>query len=174
MIQKKICMLGSFAVGKTSLVSRFVHSMFSDKYLTTVGVKIDKKPMSVDGKDMTLMLWDLYGQDDFQTIQESQLRGMSGYLLVVDGTRRATLDIARQLQEKATSAAGAVPFILLLNKADLSAEWEVDEQAFVKLVNLGWRVVKTSAKTGEGVESAFEMLAREMLAEDAARRQGQL
>ena len=163
MIQKKICMLGGFAVGKTSLVARYVSSIFSDKYLSTVGVKIDKKQLNVDGKDVTMMLWDIYGQDDFQTVQPSQLRGMSGYLLVIDGTRRATLETARQLQEKATEAVGPVPFILLLNKLDLAAQWEIDEPAFFKLVEDGWRVVRTSAKTGEGVEQAFELLARAML-----------
>src|SRR6187200_563405 len=91
MIHKKVCMLGGFAVGKTSLVSRYVSSIFSDTYLSTVGVKIDKKQLAVDGRDVTLMLWDLYGQDDFQTVQASQLRGMSGFLLVVDGTRYGTL-----------------------------------------------------------------------------------
>jgi len=65
-IQKKICMLGSFSVGKTSLVSRFVSTVFSDKYLTTVGVKIDKKALTVGGEDVTLMLWDIYGEDDFR------------------------------------------------------------------------------------------------------------
>lgn len=163
MIQKKICMLGGFAVGKTSLVARFVSSIFSDKYLSTVGVKIDKKQLTVEGRDVTLMVWDIYGQDDFQTVHASQLRGMSGYLLVVDGTRRATLEVARQLQEKATQAVGPVPFVMLLNKVDLSAEWEIDEQAFFKLAEQGWRIVRTSAKTGEGVEQAFEMLTRAML-----------
>jgi small GTP-binding protein len=164
MIQKKICMLGGFAVGKTSLVARFVTSLFSEKYLSTVGVKIDKKQVTVDGQDVTLMLWDIYGQDDFQTVQTSQLRGMSGYLLVVDGTRRATLETARLMQQKATEAVGAVPFILLLNKSDLGAQWEIDEQAFFKLAEQGWRVIRTSAKTGEGVEDAFESLTRAMLA----------
>ena len=164
MIQKKICMLGGFAVGKTSLVARYVTSLFSEKYLSTVGVKIDKKQIAVDGKDVTLMLWDIYGQDDFQTVQASQLRGMSGYLLVVDGTRRATLETARLMHQKAIEAAGPVPFILLLNKADLVSEWEIDEQAFFKLAEQGWRVIRTSAKTGEGVEQAFETLTRAMLA----------
>ena len=163
MIQKKVCMLGGFAVGKTSLVARFVSSIFSDKYLSTVGVKIDKKLMSVDGREAMLMLWDIYGQDDFQTIQHSQLRGMSGYLLVVDGTRRATLDTARALREKAREVVGDVPFILVLNKSDLSAQWEIDDLAFFKLVEDGWRVIKASAKTGEGVEHAFETLTRAML-----------
>jgi small GTP-binding protein len=88
MTQKKICMLGSFSVGKTSLVARYVSSVFSDKYLTTVGVKIDKKTVAVDGADVTLLLWDIYGEDDFQKLRMSYLRGASGYLLVVDGTWR--------------------------------------------------------------------------------------
>ncbi len=163
MIQKKICMLGAFAVGKTSLVARYVSSLFSEKYLSTVGVKIDKKQLTVDGRDVTLMLWDIYGQDDYQTVQPSHLRGMSGYLLVVDGTRRATLDVARQLQTKATAAAGQVPFILLLNKVDLASDWEIDEPLFFKLVEQGWRVIRTSAKTGEGVDEAFHQLTKAML-----------
>ena len=163
MIQKKICMLGGFAVGKTSLVARFVTSVFSDKYLTTVGVKIDKKQVDVDGKAVTLMLWDIYGQDEFQNVQTTQLRGMSGYLLVVDGTRRATLETARQMQRKATEAVGDVPFILLINKSDLAAQWEIDEQLMFKLVEQGWRVIRTSAKTGEGVEDAFMALAKAMV-----------
>jgi len=164
MIHKKVCMLGGFAVGKTSLVARYVTSLFSEKYLTTVGVKIDKKQVAVDGQDVTLMLWDVYGQDEFQSVQASQLRGMAGYLLVVDGTRRATLETARKLQEMATAAVGPVPFILLLNKADLASEWDIDEQVFFKLAEQGWRVIRTSAKTGEGVEAAFESLTRAMLA----------
>jgi small GTP-binding protein len=164
MIQKKICMLGGFAVGKTSLVARFVSSIFSDKYLSTVGVKIDKKELTVDGKDVTLMLWDIYGQDEFQTVQTSYLRGMSGYLLVVDGTRIATLDTARELQVKAAQVAGTAPFILLLNKLDLAPQWEVDEKTLFKLADQGWRIVRTSAKTGEGVQHAFEALTRAMLA----------
>ena len=162
MLQKKICMLGGFGVGKTSLVSRFVSSIFSDTYLTTVGVKIDKKTVALDAREMTLMLWDIYGQDEFQTVRDSYLRGASGYLLVADGTRHATLETAVALQQQAESVIGQVPFLLLLNKADLDRDWQVDERALVKLVDRGWRVVKTSAKTGAGVEDAFTMLARQM------------
>ena len=165
MIQKKVCMLGGFAVGKTSLVARFVSSIFSEKYLSTLGVKIDKKVVSVDGRDAMLLLWDIYGQDDFQTVQPAQLRGMAGYLLVVDGTRRATLDTARLLHEKAKTVAGDVPFVVVINKSDLASSWEIDDVAFFKLVEQGWRIVKTSAKTGDGIEHAFESLTRAMLNE---------
>ena len=162
MRQNKICMLGGFGVGKTSLVSRFVSSIFSETYLTTLGVKIDKKVVSIDGVETTLMLWDIYGQDEFQTVRDSYLRGASGYLLVADGTRHATLETAMALQRQAESVIGPAPFLLLLNKADLDRDWQVDERALVKLVDRGWRVVKTSAKTGDGVEDAFTRLAREM------------
>ena len=163
MIHKKVCMLGGFAVGKTSLVSRFVSSIFSDKYLSTVGVKVDKKTVSVDGTDVTLMLWDIYGQDDFQKVQHSQLRGMAGYLLVIDGTRRATLETALELQRLATEVAGNVPFVIVINKSDLAAEWEIDDVAAYKMADRGWRVLRGSAKTGEGVEDAFQVLTRAML-----------
>ena len=171
MIQKKICMLGGFAVGKTSLVERYVSSLFSERYLSTVGVKVDKKHLSIDGTDVMLMLWDLNGQDEFQDIPLTHLRGMAGYLLVVDGTRMATLETARQVQKQAARGAGDVPFILLLNKSDLSASWEIDEIALLRLVERGWRVVRTSAKTGDGVEQAFELLARAVLAGQGTDRQ---
>lgn len=159
MIQKKVCMLGAFAVGKTSLVSRYVHSIFSDKYLTTLGVKIEKKSVQVDDDQVDLILWDIYGEDDFQKVRMSYVRGASGYLLVVDGTRQASLDTALALHESAQRAVGPVPFILVLNKSDLIETWEVDQSA---LARRGWKVITTSAKTGDGVADAFLALARAM------------
>ncbi len=165
MIQKKICMIGTSGVGKTSLVSRFVSSIFADKYLTTVGVKIDKKTVQVDGADVMLMIWDLAGDDDFQRLQTSYLRGSSGYLLVADGTRRVTLDMALQVQERVVAAIGAVPFILVLNKADLAPEWDMDAQRLASLAAGGWKIVKTSAKDGSGVEETFADLSRMMVSQ---------
>lgn len=157
MIQKKICLLGAFGVGKTSLVSQFVHSLYSDKYLTTLGVKIEKKSVDLGSQQVDLILWDMHGEDDFQDVNVSYLRGAAGYLLVVDGTRRATVQTAISLHEVAERAVGPVPFRLLLNKADLVNDWEIDENI---LASLGWPVLRTSAKTGAGVEQAFEDLAR--------------
>src|SRR5450432_1681378 len=125
MIQKKVCMIGASGVGKTSLVAKFVHSMFSDKYLTTVGVKIDKKILTIDDAQMTLMIWDLAGDDDYQRLQTSYLRGTSGYLLVADGTRQVTLDQVIEIQGRVAAAIGSAPFLLALNKADLAEQWEI-------------------------------------------------
>ena len=163
MIQKKICLLGAFGVGKTSLVSRFVHSMFSDKYLTTVGVKIEKKSVQIDHQQVDLVVWDLYGEDDYQKVRMSYLRGAAGYLLVVDGTRSATLDTAIALQKNAAATIGNVPFILLLNKVDLIEQWELDERVLAELARGGWTVLETSAKTGAEVEAAFARLAQATL-----------
>jgi small GTP-binding protein len=163
MIQKKICMIGASGVGKTSLVAKFVHSMFSDKYLTTVGVKIDKKTITVDGTEMMLMIWDLAGDDDYQRLQTSYLRGTSGYLLVADGTRLVTLDQVLEIQERVAAAVGPVPFVLALNKADLAAQWEVTDARIAELAARGWKTLKTSAKEGASVEEAFIDLGRGMI-----------
>ena len=74
MLKKKICMVGQFAVGKTSLVRRFVDSIFDERYLTTIGVKIDRKDVTIDGKSITLMLWDLAGEDELAQLNVSHLR----------------------------------------------------------------------------------------------------
>lgn len=162
MIQKKVCMIGKSGVGKTSLVAKFVHSLFSEKYLTTVGVKIDKKTVTVDGDEVMLMIWDLAGDDDFQRLQTSYLRGTSGYLLVADGTRAVTLDEAIELQGRVAAAVGPVPFVVALNKADLVAQWEVDEARVADLRARGWTIHQTSAKQGAAVEEIFAELARAM------------
>ncbi len=156
-------MLGSFAVGKTSLVQRFVSSKFPRKYQTTVGVMIDKKTVKIGNQEIYLMLWDVYGQDEFRRVQTSYLADASGYFLVVDGTRKNTLDTALELRKKVNEEIGEIPFVLILNKTDLKNEWEITSQALGELSESGWAVVETSAKTGEGVEKAFLSLAAKIL-----------
>jgi small GTP-binding protein len=156
-------MIGAFGVGKTSLVARFVRSIFSDKYLTTVGVKIDKKALTIGAQELTLMLWDLAGEDALTEVKSTQLRGSSGYILVADGCRSSTLEAAINLQSRAEAELGKVPFTCVVNKADLRGSWEVDAAMLGRLSDLGWIFLLTSAKSGEGVEELFEELAERML-----------
>lgn len=156
-------MLGAFAVGKTSLVRRFVHSLFSERYQTTLGVKIDKKSLEVDGQPVELILWDLAGEDEFMKVRTSYLRGSAGGVLVADGTRIETLEILFDLKEKLFGEVGRVPMVLLINKADLRASWVIDPERIDKLIAAGWRVIETSARTGDGVDEAFATLARRLL-----------
>ena len=151
-------------MGKTSLVAKFVHSIFSDKYLTTVGVKIDKKMVKVGDEEVMLMLWDLAGDDDFQRLQMSYLRGSGGFLLVADGTRRITFEQILEIQQRVAQATPDAPFLLALNKADLASQWEVTPADIERVTGQGWLTRKTSAKEGAGVEEAFTDLARMMTA----------
>jgi small GTP-binding protein len=163
MVKRKICMLGAFSVGKTSLVSRFVHSLFSEKYHTTIGVKVDKKQVAINGEDLALLIWDIYGEDDIQEVRMNYVRGAAGYLLVADGTRLETLDVARRIRTRVETAVGALPFVLLINKADLSREWVLEEETLTALEAEGWTIVRTSAKTGDGVEEGFRLLAEAVM-----------
>ncbi|MBN1292258.1 MAG: GTP-binding protein [Candidatus Latescibacteria bacterium] len=163
MMKKKICMLGAFAVGKTSLVRRFVKSIFSEKYKTTIGVKIDKKTVTYNGGEIDLVLWDLPGEDDFQSIQISYLRGTSGYLLVVDSTRKSTLDKAFEIKKNVEAIIDKVPFVMVINKSDLTDEYDFEPDTLESLEESGISLVKTSAKTGDGVEEAFSTLTGMML-----------
>jgi small GTP-binding protein len=163
MLQKKVCMLGGFGVGKTSLVQRYVQSIFSDKYLTTVGVKIEKKMVNVGGAEVALILWDIAGEDDVTGIRTSYLRGAAGYFLVVDVTRGETLKVSKSIQARVTAEIGSVPFLFLFNKTDLKEEWDIPEQSIEDLKHAGHVVLRTSAKTGEGVEEAFQTLAQRMV-----------
>ncbi|OUL18026.1 GTP-binding protein [Nostoc sp. RF31YmG] len=165
MLQKKICMVGAFATGKTSLVARFVSSIFSENYQTTVGVKIDKKTVTIQEKRINLILWDLYGEDEFQKVRMSYLRGSSGYLLVVDGTRKNTLEKAFDLQIRVEETIGKVPFIMILNKWDIADEWEIDPVEIDAIKQKNWTVIKTSAKNGLGVAEVFQTLAEKIMDE---------
>lgn len=168
MIQKKICMVGAFGVGKTSLVSRFVRSIFSEKYHTTVGVKIDKKVVQHPSGEVSLILWDLAGEDALTTVRPAHLKGTSGYILAIDGTRRSTLDSALDLQQRVQQAVGTVPFVCVANKSDLRESWEIQQSDLDDLASLGWKIVETSAKTGEAVEGVFRTLTDAMMQEHHA------
>lgn len=162
MIQKKVCLLGASAVGKTSLVHCLVQGTFSEIYRTTIGVQIERKLMLVGGRELDLIIWDLEGEDAFAQLQLSYLRGASGYMVVADGTRAATLDTALRLDSRARAALGDRPRVLLVNKLDLFEDWEVSDRDIARLLAQGHRVERCSAKSGAGVSASFEYLAREL------------
>jgi small GTP-binding protein len=159
MIQKKVCMVGVYGTGKTSLVQRYVHSIFSAKYHSTVGVKIDRKEVKVGNTDVNLLLWDVEGRTADQDIPASYLRGAHAVFYVADGTRRETFEQLFDLREHTRSAAGDVPSIVAINKADLKDQWVVTPADTAKLIANGFHTLTTSAKSGEGVEDAFRLLA---------------
>lgn len=162
MMQKKLCMIGVFGVGKTSLVKQYVHSLFSVKYHSTVGVKIDRKTVEVDGSAVTLVLWDIAGKDADEDIPPSYIRGAHAVMCVVDLTRRETWDELPALTGLVERTVGAVPTIVAFNKADIPEQWAADGDEVQRLL-LRWNGVLTSAKTGQGVDDVFQWVARAVL-----------
>lgn len=161
-LKKKICMIGSPAVGKTSLVRRFVFDLFSDKYLTTIGVKITQKicpPIQTPDRQLvqyTLLVWDIEGAQDVRPALHSYFLGASGALLVSDLTRKETIDVIPQLMEGFRKASPEAPIILAGNKLDLvnmDAD-TLDQQAEVAS-KYSLSCFLTSAKSGQNVDSAF-------------------
>jgi len=164
MLRRKVVVLGSPSVGKTSLVNRWVRGIFSEKYLHTIGVRIEKKCLVLeDGQEVTLLIWDLAGAQELKSYTVAYLRGAHGCLLVADGTRRSTFEDALRLLRQAEEELGKVPYVLVLNKQDQEETWEISVKDLDRLNELGVLVFKTSAKTGNGVDEAFRQLAQETL-----------
>ena len=168
MVQKKICMVGVFATGKTCLVQRYVHSIFSPRYLTTVGVKIDRKEVNVRGDPVTLLLWDLEGRDGNHDVNPSYVRGAHGLIFVVDGTRRETFEQAFEIRDAITSHVGEIPSAFAFNKSDLTDEWKLTQADEDAVSARGLHGVRTSAKSGTGVEETFQWLAEATLQKTGA------
>lgn len=130
---------------------------------------MDKKLLSLGpGKDLMMMVWDLEGGGDYVSIADSYLRGMSGFFIVADGTRPETLDGARDIQRLMAGLFDEVPSALLLNKADLSAQWHTSDEDCALFRATGIEVLRTSAKDGTGVEESFAFLGRKMLGGESA------
>ena len=157
-------MVGDFSVGKTSLISRFVRQTFTDKYMTTVGVKIDSKEVNLlDGQAVKLILWDIAGNNRLNSTTQSYLRGAAGYLLISDGTRLSTWHNAIALHHAVRQTIGEKPCVLLFNKIDLRQQLELTKSLIVEQRRHGLTVLASSAKTGQGVEHAFTQISQKLL-----------
>lgn len=159
MIQKKVCILGPTGVGKTSLVKQFVEGIFSEKYQTTIGVKIDKKQVNKDGRGVQLLLWDLEGIDRYCGFNPRYLRGASAYIIVVDQTRSQSLLEGMEILELAQTHYPDIPAFFVVNKIDLPSSWHWGEDELSSYAQKFSSVIKTSAKTGENVETLFSDIA---------------
>ena len=196
MVTKKVCIFGAHGVGKRSLTSRFRDNPETERHRAAIGVQICGKEVVVGNQSVTMMVWGVTDSDHRDAMLMNYSRGMSGYLLVADGTSPSTLERAREIYEQLCSfeepppnvekVSGVepdaskpyvqfpyreVPFILLLNKSDLVEQWRIDKSNLEMLANKGWPVQVVSAKEDEGVEEAFLSLGRRMLSEPVVKSQ---
>ncbi len=176
---KKIVLLGDSAVGKTSLIRKFVHEEFDDSYISTIGTKVSKKEMklNLDGEDvlMNLMIWDMLGREGYMSTQARQMVGAQGIIIVGDLTR---IDTIKNMEKYwiplllRTIGSINLPIVFMANKCDIASEDKVLEAVeifsrYERNYNHGMKEelpenlntwFLTSAKTGEKVEDAFSTM----------------
>jgi small GTP-binding protein len=167
-ISRKVCLLGDYAVGKTSLVQRFVYNLFDDKYLSTMGVKVARKTLAIPKNEevveLTIMLWDLAGSEEFDRFRSAYLRGSAGAVLVCDSTRRETLHSLAGYVDVLRSANPAAQIVLAANKRDLVDDLRISPaEVEAAAAALETPFFLTSAKTGEAVEQLFARLGKMLL-----------
>lgn len=169
-IKKKICLLGSFAVGKTSLVERFVFDRFEEKYLTTIGVKVCQKLLSpVQDRrrgrwvQHTFLIWDIASLEKFNRVTMNYFRGAAGALAVADLTRPETIEDLQKYCENFLSVNTDALLVIIGNKSDV---FEHDEKTIANLQKMAVRysteALLSSAKTGQQVDRAFSTLSKKL------------
>ena len=170
-ISKKVCLLGDFAVGKTSLVRRFVLNIFEDRYLSTIGVKVSRKTVVTPGPgdliELTLMLWDLAGSEEFDQVRASYLRGASGAVLVCDLTRPETLtSLLTYADDLLRVSPQATRLIVAANKLDLTDQRRISQDELERVAaRLNAPLYLTSARTGDEVETLFRHFGQMLVGE---------
>lgn len=161
---KKIVVLGHFGVGKTSLIRRFVTDTFSDNYKVTIGVHITKKVVEISvNKTISLILWDLEGTDDINSIRQSYLLGTHGAVFVFDISRPSTFQHLNEDVKLVAEKMPKVPLMVVGNKSDLVEETESKNLLEEHAISVDFL---TSAKTGSAVNELFLKLAT-LLSSDA-------
>ncbi|MEH2104806.1 Rab family GTPase [Nostoc sp.] len=171
-ISKKICLFGDFGVGKTSLIRQFVESQFSDEYLSTVGVKISRKLVSVSEKNLLseqnlqLIIWDIEGSNKFKAVANNYFQGSKGAVIVGDVTQAETLN---HIQEHIQTFLAVNPnsyIVVALNKSDMIAAEYLEKirqmYQFTDRPNILDTYI-TSAKTGNNVDKIFQALATRLI-----------
>ncbi len=166
-LMSKVVLVGDKAVGKTSLIRRYVVDQFDDRYMLTLGAKVEKKVMEVPVRErdirvtLDMNIWDIMGQAAFRDLaKEAYFHGARGIFLVVDLTRRETLEGVGAWVHAVEEVTGPIPMVLAANKKDLAGQAAFTPAQAAEIARLhGCTSFLTSAKTGENVEAAFRDLA---------------
>lgn len=159
----KVCLLGDKAVGKTSTIKRFVYSLFDDKYISTVGTNVEKKQINIGENTISLMVWDILGEEGFDKLRSAYYSGARGGIFVCDATQRTSLYNIDNWIKSLFAVTGKIPVIIFCNKWDLK-EKNVDlEEVKIMADTYNALYLTTSAKTGENVDEGFNRLSKKIL-----------
>ncbi len=185
-IKRKVVLLGDSAVGKTSLIRRYVYDIFEDYYIATIGSKVSMKKLMIHRPnktvDLTMMIWDILGREGYSGYHAKTFAGVHGALIVADLTRKETLSNLEQYWIPALfKVVENVPIVFACNKSDLKGECEFDLGEMEEVASRYCQGAEdflpkglkpyhvTSAKTGNNVESAFESLGHLVLAAQSSK-----
>lgn len=156
---KKVLLVGHFNVGKTSLIKRFVKNSFSEEYITSIGVTIEKKEIIIEGENITLIIWDIAGEVTIKRTPKSYLMGLHGLIYVFDLTREVTWQNMAEQVNDIQDMFPFAPFKIVGNKKDLIKPKDLKEILEDLPVKCDYT---SSAKTGENVEKMFQDLGLDM------------
>jgi small GTP-binding protein len=164
-MKMKICAVGEEAVGKTSLIHRYVADKYEDDYIRTIGTLISKKTIEMEGTKgepavVDAVIWDIMGRRGFMDLlRDAYFYRANGVFAVLDRTRKATLEALHGWLEGVSNAVGKLPIVVLANKDDLKKEANVTKKD-IKAFAQDWDATPfmTSAKTGKNVGDAFQEL----------------
>ncbi|MCK5562457.1 MAG: GTP-binding protein [Thermoplasmata archaeon] len=175
-VKGKVCLLGDIAVGKTSLIRRFVLDQFDDKYISTVGTKVTKKKMDFEfpeancSVEVTLLIWDIMGQalDVLESTlsqyerylpQKDFYRNAKAAIIVCDLTRKETLEHIADWVKSLFEIVGEVPLIFACNKYDLMDQADFDLNKVMEIASkFKTKSFLTSAKSNDNVEEMFQTI----------------
>jgi small GTP-binding protein len=158
--QFKVVVVGDEKVGKTSLIVRYTENRFSTSYKQTIGSDIAIKYVHQEDRDISLVFWDIGGQDQYRIMHKYYFQGAQTAVLVFSITDRSSFENLTKWHNNVIEHIGKVPLILLGNKIDLSDERVVSRDEALNLISRlksdePIKFFETSAKTAEVVEEAF-------------------
>jgi len=160
----KFLLIGDPNVGKSCILLQYVDGIFQEGVLPTLGTDNKEKVVTIDGKEVTLVIWDTAGQERFRTLTSSFYRGAHGIIIVFDICDHSTFLNVDRWKQEVTRYTQEIPRIIVGNKCDKEAERKVSKEEaekYCKEHNIPY--IETSAKTGTNVSEMFEQIAREVV-----------
>ena len=162
--QKKIILIGNFSVGKTSLIRRYVDNSFDDKYISTIGVKISKKSISIEDEEMLLLVWDIEGAlDKVRRVNKTYIKGAHAAIIVTDVTSEEIEETINIHLNDLYDVTGEIPVMIAFNKIDKNENFQMDitslQNNYPSLIGS----CLTSAKNSLNVNTLFKLLANELV-----------